>query len=130
MNKWFGAGFLVKDPTITQTTGGKSIVRFTLACNGWKKDNEGKPVAEFINCVAWNEKADFLASYCNKGDKIGVIGSLGSRSFEQEGVVKTVQEITIEQVELMAAKNIKNAKKGKNKIEEVDPTDIDEDLPF
>lgn len=128
MNKWFGTGRLTKDPTINVTTNGVSIARITLACDGWKKDEKGKPIAEFIPCVAWKEKADFIANYCKKGDKIGVVGSLGNREYEQDGQKKSISEITIEQMELMASK-LKEEKELKKEEKEFEPIDED-NLPF
>ena len=130
MNKWFGTGRLTKDPTINKTSNGVSIARITLACDGWKKDEKGKPIAEFIPCVAWKEKADFIANYCKKGDKIGVVGSLGSREYEQDGQKKSITEITIEQMELMASK-LKEDEQNKSKENKNDYIEIDDDnLPF
>lgn len=128
MNKWFGTGRLTKEPAITKTTGGHSIARITLACDGWQKDENGKTKAEFINCVAWREKADFIDSYCHKGDKIGVIGAIGNRIYEKDGVERTITEITIEQMELMSSK-LKEEKELKKKEKEFEPIDED-NLPF
>lgn len=130
MNKWFGTGFLVNDPLITQTTKGQCIARFTIGCAGWKKDENGKPVTEFIPCVAWNERAEFISTYFKKGNKVGVVGAIEHRTYEKEGITKSVAEIYAEQVELLASKSKEEKEHKRKKDKKIQPIEDYDDLPF
>lgn len=75
-------------------------MNFTLAVD---KYSNGEKSANFIKCVAYKNKADFIRDYCNKGDKLGVEGSVETRSYEDSTGRKVyVTEIFCERVELEA----------------------------
>lgn len=64
-------GRLTKDPTIEEVGNNKKkVARFSIACQR-DKDN-----SDFINCVAWENNAEFLTKYFKKGDGINISGEL------------------------------------------------------
>ena len=64
------------------------------------KNADGGYDADFINCVAWRSTADFVAQYFQKGSRIGVVGSLQSRSYDDKnGNRRYVTEVNVEEVE-------------------------------
>ena len=65
LNRVIEIGRITKDPVLRKTPNGTSVVSFTLAVNRNIK-KEGQPEADFINCVAWNKTADFMAQYVKK----------------------------------------------------------------
>ena len=83
INKSILAGRLTKDVNLRKTGTGNSVASFTLACNR-RFVKDGEQEADFINCVAWRQSADFLAQYTGKGDLIGVEGRIQSRSYDDE----------------------------------------------
>ena len=75
---------------------GLSTCSFTLAVN----QKFGKKEADFINCVAWRTQADFLNSYCQKGDLIGVTGRISTRNYEKDNGEKVfITEVVCDSVE-------------------------------
>ena len=53
-------------------SGGKSYCNFSLAV-----DREfNKEETDFINCVAWEKKAETIEKYVKKGHKFGIIGRI------------------------------------------------------
>lgn len=76
-------GRITRDLELKKTASGKSVLSFTLAVNRTYK-KEGQPEADFINCVAWNQTADFMANYLGKGNLISVEGRIQTRSYEGE----------------------------------------------
>ena len=69
-------GRLTKDVELKYYNGEKSVAYFTIAVNRNYKNANGEYDADFINCKAYRNTAEYLAKYCNKGDLIGVVGSI------------------------------------------------------
>lgn len=93
MNRVELSGRLTKDIELRKTGTGKSVVSFTVAT----KEKE----AQFINCVAWNQSADYMSQYGHKGDNVIVAGRIQTRSYDQDGQKKYVTEIIADSVELI-----------------------------
>ena len=70
MNRVILMGRLVRDPEIRYSQGEKStaVARFSLAVDR-KFKQEGQPTADFITCLAFGKRAEFLEKYCKKGTK-------------------------------------------------------------
>lgn len=75
-------GRLTKDPDIryNQGTDTKSA-RYTLAVDRMRKGPDGQSQADFIQCVAFRNVADFAERYLHKGSKIAVTGSIQTGSY-------------------------------------------------
>ena len=67
MNKAILVGRLTRDPELRTTANGVSVCSFSIAVNRRYKNAEGNYDADFINCVAWRQQAEFLAKYFTKG---------------------------------------------------------------
>lgn len=133
-------GRLTRDPELRKTQSGTSVLSFTTAVNR-KFKNEGQPEADFINCVAWNQTADFLARYATKGSLVGIEGRIQTRNYEDKtGNRVYVTEVVAESVQLLESKaeaekrNNQEQMYYEDKVEEEfgGPTlDIsNDDLPF
>lgn len=79
INKVILMGRLTKDPELRHTGAGTPVCSFSLAINNGYGENQ---TTDFINCVAWNKTAEFVAKYFQKGSMIIVIGKIGSRSWD------------------------------------------------
>ncbi len=90
-------GRLTADPELKTTPDGVSVVSFRLAVNRDYKNPDGTYPADFINCVAWRQKAEFICKYFVKGDLIGVAGSLQSRQYtdKETGKNRTAFEVLV-----------------------------------
>lgn len=95
-------GRLTKDIDLRKTQSNKSVTQFTLAVNRRFKQ-DGQPEADFIQVVAWNQSADFLAKYANKGTEVSVEGRVQTRSYDKDGQKVYVTEIIAEHVMIGAA---------------------------
>lgn len=101
INKSILVGRITKDPTLKKTPTGKSVVSFTLAVNRKKYGND-KDQADFINCVAWNSQADFIANYIGKGRLLGIVGRLQSRTYDDaSGRTVYVTEVVTDEVQAL-----------------------------
>lgn len=100
MNKWIGVGNIARDPEYGTTQSGIAYCRFTVACQRRFANQQGVREADFINCVAWRQTADFVSRYFIKGSKIVVEGSIQVRSYDsQDGQKHWVTEINVDNVE-------------------------------
>lgn len=95
------AGRLTKDPEVRKTQNGTSVCHFTLAVDRKKPDQNSKQAADFINCVAWKQSADYLQNYGKKGSQVAVIGSIQTSSYKnQQGQMVYVTEVNADNVQL------------------------------
>ena len=95
-------GRLTKDIELRKTNSNISTCTFTLACNRrYSSANNNGPAADFINCVAWRQSADFLAQYATKGAIVGVEGRITTRNYEGQNGKVYVTEVTCESVQLI-----------------------------
>ena len=127
MNKICLIGNICNNLDIKKTQSGKSVCSFNLAV----RRPFAKDVTDFISVVVWNKQAEILAKYCGKGSKVGVMGALTSRKYQdKEGNDRTVFEVSSEEVEFLDAKTKQeSAKEVSVDSEAFVPVDSDE-LPF
>lgn len=123
MNKWVGAGRLVKDPDVRYTGDQKAVARFTIAVNRRKKDE-----TDFISCVAFGKQAEFVEKYFHKGMKADIAGRIQTGSYEKDGRKVYTTDIVVEDIEFGESKA---ESKPAEKIDEgfMDVPD-DSELPF
>lgn len=87
-------GRLSRDPELRQTTTGKSVASFTIACSRGRKDANGKDLVDWIPVVAWEHTAEFVCKYFEKGSLIAIDGRLQSRTYkDRDGNNRTAIEI-------------------------------------
>lgn len=84
MNKVILMGRLTADPELNQTKSGLNVSNFTVAVARKFPDKDGNRQTDFINCIAWQQTADFLCRYFHKGNMIALVGSVQSRSWDDE----------------------------------------------
>lgn len=102
INKVVLVGRLTKDVELRKTNSNKSVCSFTLACNRrFTSNQEGGQTADFINCIAWNQSADFLAKYASKGAIVGVDGRIQTRNYEGQNGKVYVTEVVCDSVQLI-----------------------------
>jgi single-strand DNA-binding protein len=102
MNKVILIGNLARDPELRTTQSGVPMCRFTVACNRRVANAQGVREADFIPCVTWRERAEFVSRYFTKGRKIAVEGQIQVRSYEaQDGQKRTMTEVLCDNVEFV-----------------------------
>jgi single-strand DNA-binding protein len=105
MNKVILIGNLTRDPETTKTPNDVSICKFSIAVNRDYSDNEGNRETDYFNIVVWRGKAENCGKYLKKGSKVGVVGRLQNRSYEDnEGTKRTITEIVADDVEFLTPK--------------------------
>jgi single-strand DNA-binding protein len=97
MNQVVLMGRLTKDPELRYTAGNNTAVcGFTLAVDKeFQKEGEEKQ-ADFFPCVVWEKKGEAASKYLSKGRRIGVVGRLQNRSWEDtEGKKHYITEVVV-----------------------------------
>lgn len=105
MNKILLLGRLTKDPELKYTQSGTAVASFTLAVNRKYANQSGEREADFINCVAWQKAAEFVANYFRKGQQMALEGRLQVRTYDgNDGQRHWVTEVVAEQIEFCGSK--------------------------
>ena len=137
MNKWVGIGRLTRDPELNFAAGtGTAVTRFTLAVTRpFKKDE-----TDFINCIAFNKRAEAIAQYLTKGRQLAVTGSIRTGSYDaKDGTKRYTTDIVVDSFEFIGSSK-SNDNQGSNSFnqdsfggmnfeEDMMPVD-DGDMPF
>lgn len=113
-------GRLVSDPEKRTTSSGLSVASFRLAVDrGYQRGDSGQ-TADFINCVAWRQTAEFVSRYFQKGRMIALEGSLQSRSYEdRDGNKRNVLEVVVDQVSFTGEKPLPGHQSGERGVDAI-----------
>ena len=131
-------GRLSRGPELRQTTTGKNVASFTIACSRGRKDANGKDLVDWIPVVAWEHTAEFVCKYFEKGSLIAIDGRLQSRTYkDRDGNNRTAIEIVANNVNFAGSKSTGG---GSNSVPaggsyneptvQYDEIEDDGDLPF
>ena len=110
MNKVILIGRLTKDVELRYTqTNNTAVASFSLAVNRkFVKPGEERQ-ADFINIVAWSKLGEFCSKYFKKGQQVGIIGRIQTRSWDDEqGQKHYVTEVIAEEIDFIGSKNKQN----------------------
>ncbi|MBR6487481.1 MAG: single-stranded DNA-binding protein [Clostridiales bacterium] len=106
MNKVILMGRITKDIEVKQTPSNIAVCSFTIACDRRFKTQSGERQTDFINCVAWRQQATLIGNYFHKGSRIAIVGSLQSRSYDdQNGQKRYITEVIVDEVEFVDSKS-------------------------
>ena len=112
MNRIMLIGNLTRDPEAMSTAGGVNFTRFTIAVNRPFTNADGERVADFFDIIAWRQLGDRCARYLNKSNKVGIVGSVQRRQFEdKDGVRHTMFDVVADEVEFLSPKSADSAPK-------------------
>lgn len=140
LNKAILMGRFTRDPELRSTPQGVSTCSFTLAVdrNFVRQGEERK--ADFINCVAWRQTAEFISKYFAKGNLVAVEGSIQSRTWDDaEGKKHYVTEVLVNQAYFAEGKRDSQGASAQvdgfapdfgSLPDPISPMGTDDDLPF
>lgn len=120
-------GRLTAMPEIRDINGNKKVATFVMASERNYKNKDNKYDTDFIPIVLYRS-VDFVEKYIGKGDLVGIVGSVQSRSYEKDGQRKTAYQVLAEEIQLLT----KAGKKEDPKPQGMDDFDEIEEitLPF
>lgn len=89
-------GRLTADPSVKVMPNGILLCQFTVACERNGKSNDGYKQSDYVPCIAWAKKADFIKKYFHKGDSVIVEGRMQSRNYEtSDGSKRVAYEVCV-----------------------------------
>lgn len=136
INKLILQGRLCKSVDRRTTKNDVAVSSFTVA---WSEKYGQAEQVLFMNCVAWNNQAEFIANYFKKGDMIVVEGKLTTRSYEDgNGDKRYVTELTVDKAHFCGSKQDSKPQQVAGDLstyssgtdDDFKSTSDDEDLPF
>ena len=132
MNKAILVGRLTRDPELKSTANGTNVCSFSVAVNRRYKNAEGNYDADFINCTAWRQTAEFVSKYFTKGRMIGVVGSIQTRNYDdKDGKNVYVTEVAADEVYFVESKGDNNNNTAPvADVNDFAPIDDTDELPF
>lgn len=80
MNNVSISGRIANEVEIRSTIDGTAVCAFCVAVDR----PMAKDTTDFIDCVAWRQKADFVGKYFQKGDPIEITGYLTTQTYEDK----------------------------------------------
>ena len=137
MNKVILIGNLTRDPELSETPSGVAVCRFSIAVARDYANSDGTRETDFFNITVWRGRAENCGKYLKKGNKVAVVGSLQTRSYEdKDGIKRNVTDIVANEVEFLTPKNAQGSdsddapatesKRERPQLEAID----DNQLPF
>ncbi len=99
LNKVILIGHLVADPELKQTQAGVYVCSFRIGVQRRYKNPDGTTVSDFLDIVTWRQQAEFVTKYFKKGKAICVVGSVQTRTWnDQQGNKRWSTEIIADEV--------------------------------
>ena len=98
-------GRLVATPELRSTGTGVSVASFTMAVDrAYAKQGEQRQ-ADFIDCVAWRNTAEFITRYFQKGSMIAITGNIQTRTYEDKnGIKRKAVEVVVDSASFCGSK--------------------------
>lgn len=88
-------GRLTDDPELRYTQNGTAVVNFTIAIQRSRKNKSGDYETDFIDCVAFRGKAEWIAQNIEKGEMVGISGRIQTRLYEVDGSQRKATEAIV-----------------------------------
>ena len=125
MQRFICTGNLTRDPQLRETMGGVKVCNFDIAVKRDFANADGERETDFFNITTWRNTAESCVKYLKKGSKVGIVGTLQNRSYEDKnGYKRTVTEVVADTVEFLTPKDA--GKPERQPLEELK----DNQLPF
>ena len=134
MNKVFLVGRLARDPELRYSSSNLATMRCAIAVDRqFVRDGEERG-ADFINIVAFGNRAETMSKYLTKGSQIAVDGRIQTGSFDgQDGKKVYTTDVIVENFQFLDTKgsrNLENADMPTNNDISNNDTTVDSSDPF
>lgn len=132
INKAVLMGRLTRDPELRHTQNNTPVTSFTLAVDRGKRSNApNAQTVDFIDIVAWQTTAEFVAKWFRKGLLVAVVGRIQSRKWtDKDGKSRTAIEVVADEVHFAESKKDTAPATPATSDGYTDITNDDEKLPF
>ena len=108
LNQIVLVGRLTKNINVNKSENGVKLATISLAIPRSFKNMEGTYDTDFIDCVAFENVAENTATYCSKGDIVGIKGRVQSRVIEKEEKKEYLMDVVAEKVTFLSSRKKDN----------------------
>lgn len=119
MQEFIGTARLCNNPIVTKKED-LFIANFRIAIS-----NDGESKSDFLNCVAFRKKAEWVSKYLRAGMKVEFIGKIRTGSYEKDGFTIPTIKLLISHIGFAESK----AANEKYYTENPRTTDLQEESP-
>lgn len=99
-------GRLTFEPELRTTPSGVSVIRFQVACDRTYQKSGADRQADFIDCVAWRQTAEFISRYFHKGSMIAIEGTIQTGNYtDKNGQQRKTVEVLANNVSFCGSKS-------------------------
>jgi single-strand DNA-binding protein len=109
INRVVITGNLTRDPELTATASGMSILKMGIAVNDRRKNQqsgEWEDVPNFFDVVVFGQRGESISRFLSKGSKVAIEGKLRWHSWETpEGDKRSKVEIIADDIEFMSSRD-------------------------
>ena len=133
LNKVLLIGRLTRDPEMRYTPSGVGVLNMRLAVNRRFRDQSGEWRDDtcYIDAVAWQKTAEYLAEKLKKGSAVQVDGRLQSKSWEtKDGQKRNTIEVNAMSVQCLDKRDSFGGGETPANSGEGTPPASDDDIPF
>ena len=118
MNKVFLVGRLTRDPDLRYAASNNAIMRTSLAVDRQFTNQNGEREADFINIVAFGNRAETMKKYLTKGSQIAVGGRIQTGSYDgSDGKKVYTTDVIIDEFQFLDSKGSRTTETSSNNNE-------------
>ena len=115
MNKVFLVGRLTRDPDLRYGASNNAVMRTSLAVDRQFTNQNGEREADFINIVAFGNRAETMKKYLTKGSQIAVSGRIQTGSYDgQDGKRVYTTDVVIDEFQFLDSRGSRNDESTSN----------------
>lgn len=98
-------GRLTYEPELRSTQNGLSVLSFQIAVDRNYQSQGQERQADFIDCVAWRQTAEFISRFFHKGSMIAIDGSIQTRNYtDKNGNNRKAVEVVVNNASFCGSK--------------------------
>ena len=106
MNKVFLIGRLTRDPDLRYGASNNAVMRASLAVDRQFTNQNGERETDFINIVAFGNRAETMKKYLTKGSQIAVSGRIQTGSYDdKDGKRVYTTDVIVDEFQFLDSKN-------------------------
>ena len=133
MNKVFLVGRLTRDFDLRYGANNTAVARTSIAVDRQFSNQNGEREADFINIVAFGNRAETMKKYLTKGSQIAISGRIQTGSYDaSDGRKVYTTDIVIEEFQFLDSKGsrqVENNNTNANSTNDVTPYDFSNESP-
>lgn len=144
INRVIISGNLTRDPEVRTTQSGMPVMSLGIAVNDRRKNGqtgEWEDYANFIDCTMFGNRAQNVAQYLSKGQRVMIDGKLRYSTWERDGQKRSKIEVIIDDLDFQGTRNQGGAPQGgannaaaysapTTPVVDTSSSVYDEDIPF